>query len=92
MEIDIRWASEGRASALRHGVAYAVVVEVVYAPESVQVRVGDGPTRIMFLGGPSGAAIVVVADREARTIDAYRITYVRQATDLENRAWEKRQR
>jgi hypothetical protein len=79
------------ADADRHGIAYAQAIDVIFSPASIQVLIGNGPARIVYLGGPVGAAIVVTADREARTINAYRITEVRPATDGENRAWEKRQ-
>ena len=91
MDIDLLWGIAGLADANRHGIAYEQVVDVVYSPMSVRIWIGGDYARMMVLGGPIGAAVVVTLDREARTIDAYRIVEVRPATDGENRAWEKRQ-
>ncbi len=68
MNIDPRWGDAGRADADRYGITYEQVIDVVYSLASVQIQVGDGPARIMYLGGPVGAAIVVAVDREARTL------------------------
>lgn len=91
MDIDITWAASGLADAARYGIGYHEVIDAVYADTSVGVHIGDGPARLIWLGGQIGRVLVITADREARTISAYRITEVRPATDGESRAWEKRQ-
>jgi hypothetical protein len=91
MDIDLMWSAEGRAAAQGHRIAYAEVVDIVDARTTIQVRIGDGPAQILFLGERPGRVFVVTADRQARTVAAYDITDVRPATGGEVRAWEKRQ-
>lgn len=85
------WSAEGRAAAQWHRIPYSEVVDIVDAPTTIQVRIGDGPDQILFLGGRPGRVFVVTADRQARTVAAYDITGVPPATGGEVRACEKRQ-
>lgn len=91
MDIDITWTATGRADAARWRIAYTEVIDAVYAETSIVVHVGKRSSRLIWVGGRPGRVLVITADRTARTINAYRITEVRPATDTETRAWEKRQ-
>lgn len=72
---------------------HAEVIEVIDDDASVQVHVGPGSARLMFLGaGSPGRVIVVTIDRQARALTVYDVTEVRPATPGGTRAWKARQR
>lgn len=92
MNIDIRWTDAARADVDRHGLEFADVINVIDDARSVQVQVGDGPHRILFLGsGQRGEVLVVACDRQVRALAVYDLTEVRPANLGETRAWKKRQ-